>query len=109
MRFIAGKVVADTVVFAPLHIIGFFAFMTMTTGGTWEDAKRKIKKDFIPTFAAECTVWPAIQSLNFAKVPVDYQLLVVNLLTILDSTFVCWTAAHEDWMKELLSHFKKED
>lgn len=37
-----------------------------------------------------CTTCP--QTLNFMKVPVDYQLLVVNSATVLESTFMCWCA-----------------
>lgn len=30
------------------------------------------------------------------KVPVDYQLLVVNAATVLESTFMCWYALVEN-------------
>ena len=39
---------------------------------------------------AECCIWPMYQTLNFARVPVQHQLLVCNLGSLLDSRFLCW-------------------
>ena len=39
---------------------------------------------------AECCIWPFYQTFNFARVPVQHQLLVCNLGSLLDSTFLCW-------------------
>ena len=45
-----------------------------------QDVAKRIKQDFIPTFAAECTYWPLIQGTNFYRVPVQHQLLVSSVL-----------------------------
>ena len=55
-----------------------------------QDVKQKWKRDFWPTWLAELALWPAIQTLNFAKVPVRHQLLVVNSICLFDATFLCW-------------------
>lgn len=34
--FIAAKVVLDEGVFGPIHVLGFFAYMTMVEGGSWQ-------------------------------------------------------------------------
>jgi hypothetical protein len=34
--FIATKVVLDEGLFGPIHVLGFFAYMTLVEGGTWE-------------------------------------------------------------------------
>ncbi len=36
LKFIATKVVGDEVVFGPVHVAGFFAFMTAAEGGSWQ-------------------------------------------------------------------------
>ncbi len=36
--FIATKVVLDEGVFGPIHVLGFFAYMTMVEGGSWQVA-----------------------------------------------------------------------
>jgi hypothetical protein len=34
--FIATKVALDEGVFGPIHVLGFFAYMTLVEGGTWQ-------------------------------------------------------------------------
>ena len=34
--FIATKVVLDEGVFGPIHVLGFFAYMTLAEGGSWQ-------------------------------------------------------------------------
>ena len=75
--------VADTAIFGPLHVAGYFTHMVLSEGGTLGDVRRKLARDFWPTFSAELTVWPVVQTANFKLVPLQYQLLVVNLCTIL--------------------------
>ena len=108
---------ADELLFGPLHVLGFFTFMTKAEGGSWQvstscqwqqtscrrfaqqdtessytlqDVRQKIKHDFLSTYLAELAIWPAFQAFNFWKVPVRHQLLVVNTGCLLDATFLCW-------------------
>lgn len=55
-----------------------------------QDVKEKIERDFISAYLAELAIWPAFQTLNFAKVPVRHQLLFVNAGCLVDATFLCW-------------------
>lgn len=77
------QVLVDTVVFSPVHILGYFAVMNAGEGGSWRALEAKVRTDFVPTLAAELAVWPALQAANFKYIRVDYQLLAVNLVTIL--------------------------
>ena len=74
-----------------------------------------------------CVNQPSLQTFNFMKVPVDYQLLVVNSATGLESTFMCWCGrratptptppfinqsinrarAQDDWVAVVLSALKR--
>ena len=36
LKFIATKVVGDEILFGPVHVAGFFAFMTAAEGGSWQ-------------------------------------------------------------------------
>ena len=62
------QVVADTAIFGPIHVCGYFAHMTLCEGGTLADVRAKLKTDFWPTFTAELTVWPPVQFANFKLV-----------------------------------------
>ncbi len=84
------KVIADTLVFGPVHVIAFFAFMEVVEGRGLAGAVRKVKDDFWSTFVVELAFWPAFQAINFWRVPVEHQLLAVNAACILDCTFLCW-------------------
>ena len=98
-KFVASKVLADSVVFGPVHIIAFFTFVSLAEGGSMEDALEKIKADFVPTFGVELGVWPIVQTVNFWKVPLQYQLLVVNGVTVLDAAFMSWVQHNDVLMK----------
>ncbi|KAK9841824.1 hypothetical protein WJX81_005480 [Elliptochloris bilobata] len=101
LKFIATKVIGDEVVFGPVHVAGFFAFMTVAEGGSWQDVKEKLQNDFLSAYLAELAFWPAFQAVNFWKVPVRHQLLAVNLACLVDATFLCWIQNQEDWTRYL--------
>ena len=96
----AAKVLLDEVVFGPVHVAGFFAAVTLAEGGGLGAVRTKLERDFWPTYAAELAFWPAFQALNFWRVPVRHQLLVVNLACLLDATFLCWVSRNDlaGWM-----------
>jgi protein Mpv17 len=85
------KIAADTLVFGSMHIAAMFAFMELQRqGGSLWTAVRKIEQDFLPVFVAECAFWPPFQAVNFMKVPVQHQLLAVNIACLLDAAFLNW-------------------
>jgi hypothetical protein len=90
-QFIALKVLIDTAVMGPFYVGTFFAYgCAFIDGGGWGEFKRKMATDFVPTLALEVSLWPFVQSINFWKVPVQHQLLVVNSATIVDAAFMSW-------------------
>jgi protein Mpv17 len=107
LKFIACKVAADTCILGPLNILGFFMVLTLNSGEgergvkKKRDFKDKVQKDFVSTYLTESAAWVPLQSLNFKFVPVQYHLLVVNLATIVDSAFVCWATANDEWFVKL--------
>ncbi|GBF91276.1 hypothetical protein Rsub_03596 [Raphidocelis subcapitata] len=109
-QFIALKVAVDTAVMGPFYVGTFFGFgCAFIDGGGWGEFKKKMATDFVPTLALEISVWPFLQSLNFWKVPVQHQLLVVNSFTVLDAAFMSWARNQEDWLNKLLSRWQRED
>lgn len=81
----------------------FFTCLTLVEGGGVADVKKKLRRDLLPTLAAEATVWPAVQTFNFWKVPVQYQLLLVNTVTIADAAFMSFMQhGSSSWFYRLL-------
>ena len=103
-RFVAAKVVADSAIFGPIHVAAFFTLLTLAEGGTFKDVNTKLKTDFFSTLSAEFTIWPIVQFVHFSKVPVAYQLLVVNAFTVGDATFMSWVQHKPGWFGKLVSH-----
>lgn len=89
-RFVAVKVVADTVMFNPVHVISFFGIIGLAERESLSAVTARLRANFWPTLLAESAVWPAVQGLNFWLVPLQHQLLVVNVVSLADCTFLSW-------------------
>ncbi|KAA8908459.1 hypothetical protein FN846DRAFT_906161 [Sphaerosporella brunnea] len=79
------RVLLDQVVFSPIGLALFFAFMTVTEGGGYVAVKRKLESVFGSTLKSNYVVWPAVQILNFRVIPLQYQLPFASTIGI------CWT------------------
>uniref|UniRef100_A0A7S3VGX4 Peroxisomal membrane protein MPV17 n=1 Tax=Dunaliella tertiolecta TaxID=3047 RepID=A0A7S3VGX4_DUNTE len=98
-RLIATKVIVDSLILGPLYVIAFYAFGSAVIDRSgWQGFKHKIDKDFISTYLAELVIWPAFQTFNFVKVPVQHQLLAVNFMTLVDASFLSWARNQENWV-----------
>ncbi|XP_076925736.1 protein sym-1-like [Bidens hawaiensis] len=96
IRFVAMKVALDGIVFSPVDLLVFFAYMGFASGKSVNQVKEEVKRDFIPVLVVEGRIWPFIQVVNFRYVPVRYQLLYVNLFCLLDSCFLSWLEQQQD-------------
>nr|GMD91980.1 PXMP2/4 family protein 2 isoform X1 [Ipomoea batatas] len=90
LQFLATKVAVDVLVFGPLNLLLFFTYMGFSTGKSASQVKETIQRDFLPALMLESSAWPVAQAVNFRYVPVQYQLLYVNIFSLLDSAFLSW-------------------
>ncbi|PWY77045.1 hypothetical protein BO70DRAFT_363590 [Aspergillus heteromorphus CBS 117.55] len=74
-----ARVVADQCLFTPVHLTCFLSSMAIMEG---KDPMEKLRSSFIPSYKANLTIWPAVQGVNFAMVPLEYRVLVVNLVSL---------------------------
>ncbi|CAN0901571.1 PXMP2/4 family protein 2 [Linum grandiflorum] len=95
-RFVAAKVAADGIIFGPLDLLVFFSYMGFSTGKSAAQVKEDVKRDFLPSLIVEGGIWPIVQVANFRYVPVQYQLLYVNLFCLIDSAFLSWVEQQKD-------------
>lgn len=80
-----ARVAFDQLVFAPfVGIPLYFSVMTAMEGGNdvKSQIKAKLESNWWNTLTANWIVWPAVQTVNFAFVPVHLRLLVVNSISI---------------------------
>jgi len=101
------KVVGDSIIELPLHVVLFFAWMEMFNGNGFAVVALKVRHEFWPTYIAELLFWPAFQLINFWKVPVKHQLLAINIACIFDSTFLCWAHTQASWLETLHHMWQK--
>ncbi|GFF64515.1 putative integral membrane protein, Mpv17/PMP22 family [Aspergillus lentulus] len=78
-RTVLGRVAADQLLFAPTMIGVFLSSMSVLEGGS---PSEKLERSYWPALKANWTVWPFLQLVNFALVPLQYRVLTVNVLNI---------------------------
>lgn len=101
--FIGTKVLVDTVAMGPFYVAAFFAWgCALIDHSGLPEFKRKMAADFVPTLAAEVSIWPVVQAVNFSVVPIKHQLLVVNCMTIFDAAFMSWARNQQDWLAKVM-------
>lgn len=116
---IMTKVAGDTFVFGPVCLWLFFASVSVMEGKEWENIRRKLWRDFVPTYIVDYSFWPAVQGINFHFVPVRHQLLVVNTVCFFDDIFLTYIQHNsvpkiflriEEWWKKFFEqHLLKPD
>ena len=52
------KVLLDTAIFNPIFLIVFFTTVSLLEGLTLKDIGFKLYRDFVPSYAVDCSIWP---------------------------------------------------
>ncbi|KAF4266166.1 Protein required for ethanol metabolism [Aspergillus fumigatus] len=76
---IIARVVADQGLFTPTHLTCFLTSMAIMEG---TDPIEKWRTSFLPSYKANLTIWPLVQGVNFSIVPLEYRVLVVNVVSL---------------------------
>ncbi|GMF75607.1 unnamed protein product [Aspergillus oryzae] len=76
---IVARVAADQCLFTPTHLTCFLTSMAIMEGS---DPIEKWRNSFLPSYKANLTIWPLVQGVNFSIVPLEYRVLVVNLVSL---------------------------
>ena len=76
---IVARVVCDQTLFTPTHLFVFLSSMSVLEG---TDPKEKLKKSFWGAYKANLMLWPWVQGVNFAFVPLEHRVLVVNIVSL---------------------------
>lgn len=116
------KTIADQLVYAPGAIVAFFMFTStcidhakkphlmdtpvpLTTiassarneGGSdktpWSLFSKKMEESFLTTFAADCSVWPLANVIQFRFVPLQFRTTYMACCQLMWQTYMSFTAA----------------
>jgi protein Mpv17 len=74
-----ARVAADQALFAPIQLTCFLSSMAIMEGS---DPVEKWHHAFAPAYKANLMVWPFVQGANFALVPPELRVLVVNVVSL---------------------------
>ncbi|KAJ3228581.1 Protein required for ethanol metabolism [Chytriomyces hyalinus] len=77
---VLGRVALDQIVFAPAFIGLFISSTTLMSGQSLADVKARLNDGYREVVINNWKVWPAVQIVNFAFVPLLYRSLVVNTI-----------------------------
>lgn len=90
---IATKVALDQAIAGPALTATFFSVTTLMAGGSFNDAKNKVKQSWWPTLKTAWCLWIPVQTINMALMPVNQRLLFVNVVSIFWNTFLSIASA----------------
>ncbi|KAJ5128257.1 hypothetical protein N7448_001974 [Penicillium atrosanguineum] len=74
-----ARVACDQFLFAPVQLTCFLSSMAIMEGSS---PMEKLKSSWGPAYKANLFVWPFVQGANFAFVPLELRVLVVNVVSL---------------------------
>ncbi|RCK66076.1 hypothetical protein Cantr_01756 [Candida viswanathii] len=81
---VVRKVMTDQFLYSPVSLFCFFTYGTIVLEDkTWDDAKIKLKKIYIPTLFINYSVWFPVQFFNFLVIPRSFQVPFSSSISVL--------------------------
>lgn len=102
-----AKVFLDQCVFGPPELVLFFGTTSVIAGMNRNEIYEKMRVEFLPTYALDCTIWPIIQFLNFKFIPVTYHAVVVNVGALFWCAYLSYVASRDSVANKLLKKTTK--
>ena len=81
---IVARVAVDQTFFAPTQLTCFLSSMAIMEG---TDPIEKLRTTFFQCYKANVSVWPFVQTVNFTFVPLEYRVLMVNMVSLGEYSF----------------------
>lgn len=82
MRVVAKKIVLDQIICSPVYISAFFITLGILEEKDAQEVWEEIKEKAWKLYAAEWTVWPVAQFINFYWVPTHYRIFYDNVISL---------------------------
>ncbi|XP_017146275.1 mpv17-like protein 2 [Drosophila miranda] len=82
MRVVAKKIVLDQLICSPVYISVFFVTLGLLEQKDKHEVWDEIKDKAWKLYAAEWTVWPAAQFINFYWIPTHYRIFYDNIISL---------------------------
>lgn len=82
MRVVAKKIVLDQLICSPVYISAFFVTLGILEKKQPHEVWDEIKEKAWKLYAAEWTVWPVAQFINFYWIPTHYRIFYDNVISL---------------------------
>lgn len=82
------KASLDQLVFAPAFIVLFTSSISFMQGMNVESVVHRLKSEYTTILKTNYIIWPAAQIINFALIPLNYQVLFVQLVAVIWNTYL---------------------
>lgn len=83
-----ARMAVDQLIWAPVGIPLYYFVMSILEMNPLSQTKKKLEENWWPTLRANWMVWPTFQVVNLGFVPVQHQLLGVNVISIAWNTYL---------------------
>ncbi|XP_057667450.1 mpv17-like protein 2 [Diorhabda carinulata] len=87
-KIILWKIMLDQFVMSPLCIVAFFFGLNALEMKPLKEVVSELQNKFYTVYLVDWIIWPPTQYLNFYLVPVKYQVLYINAVTMLYNVFL---------------------
>ncbi|KAG8227635.1 hypothetical protein J437_LFUL008712 [Ladona fulva] len=84
------KVFLDQAVFAPNFLASFIVLLGFLGNEPWFKIKEKLQRDYCDILITNYKVWPTVQIVNFYVMPLQYQVLFVQIVALFWNTYLSW-------------------
>ncbi|XP_017786684.1 PREDICTED: mpv17-like protein 2 isoform X2 [Nicrophorus vespilloides] len=104
---VAKKILMDQLVMSPICISLFFYGVGMMEGKAFKECTKEINSKFVEVYMIDWSVWPPTQFINFYFLPVQYQVLYINFVTMLYNVFLSYMK-HRETAEEHRKKYERE-
>eukprot|EP00347_Sterkiella_histriomuscorum_P004588 403359893 len=84
------KLIIDQGVFAPSFMLTFYPMLNFVDGNGWQQGIQDIKDKYVQTIYANWKVWIPAGIINFQLVPIQYQVLFANFVSLFFNAYLSY-------------------
>lgn len=92
VKTVACRLVLDQFVFAPVFVGVFFGSLNVLEGKNFASLSTQLDLHYYDTLVSNWKVWIPAQIVNFAYVPVRFQVLFANSVGLCWNSYLSWVA-----------------